>query len=53
MGTRGTKTFKYPQEKKSIEIPLLAASERGTGQTESHGDESWEMWCVDPAIAHS
>ncbi len=27
--TRGTETSKYPQEKKSTEIPLVAASERG------------------------
>ena len=27
--TRRTETSKYPQEKKSIEIPLVAASERG------------------------
>jgi hypothetical protein len=27
--TRGTETSKYPEEQKSIEIPLVAASERG------------------------
>ena len=27
--TRRTETSKYPQEKKSIEIPLVVASERG------------------------
>ena len=27
--TRGTETSKYPEEKKSIEIPSVAASERG------------------------
>ena len=27
--TRGTEPSKYPEEKKSIEIPLVAASERG------------------------
>ena len=27
--TRGTETSKYPQEKKSIEIPIVAASEMG------------------------
>ena len=31
--TRGTETSKYPEEEKSIEIPLVAASERGSGQT--------------------
>ena len=28
--TRGTETSKYPKEKKSTEIPLVAASETGT-----------------------
>ena len=28
--TWGTETSKYPEEKKSIEIPLVAASERGS-----------------------
>jgi len=31
--TRRTETSKYPQEKKSTEIPSVAASERGTAQT--------------------
>ena len=31
--TRGTETSKYPEEEKSIEIPLVVASERGTAQT--------------------
>ena len=31
--TWGTETSKYPQEKKSIEIPSVAASERGLAQT--------------------
>ena len=31
--TRGSETSQYPEEEKSIEIPLVAASERGTGQT--------------------
>ncbi len=30
--TRGTETSQYPEEKKSTEIPLVAASERGTAQ---------------------
>ena len=30
--TRGTETSKYPEEQKSTEIPLVAASERGTAQ---------------------
>ena len=31
--TGGTETSKYPEEEKSIEIPLVVASERGGGQT--------------------
>ena len=27
--TRGTETSNYPEEEKSIEMPLVAASERG------------------------
>ena len=30
--TRGTETSKYPEEKKSTEIPWVAASERGLAQ---------------------
>ena len=30
--TWGTETSKYPKEKKSTEIPLVAASERGAAQ---------------------
>ena len=30
--TRRTETSKYPEEKKSIETPLVVASESGTGQ---------------------
>ena len=33
--TRGSETSQYPQEEKSIEIPSVAASERGTAQTAS------------------
>ena len=29
----GTETSKYPEEKKSTEIPLVVASERGEAQT--------------------
>ena len=32
--TRGTETSQYPEEQKSTEILLVAASERGTAQTE-------------------
>ena len=31
--TQGTETSKYLEEKKSIEIPSVVASERGTAQT--------------------
>ena len=31
--TRGTETSKYPEEKKTIVIPLVVASERGRAQT--------------------
>ena len=31
--TEGTETSKYLEEEKSTEIPLVAASERGRGQT--------------------
>ena len=30
--TRGTEPSKYPEEKKSTEIPQVVASERGTAQ---------------------
>ncbi len=30
--TRRTESSKYPEEKKSIEIPLVAASERGPAE---------------------
>ena len=31
--TRGSETSQYPEEQKSNEIPLVAASERGIAQT--------------------
>ena len=31
--TRGTETSKYPEEEKSNEMPTVAASEEGRGQT--------------------
>ena len=33
--TQGTETSQYLEEEKSIEIPLVAASERGRAQTEA------------------
>ena len=35
--TRGTETSQYPEEKKSNEIALVAASERALAQTEVFG----------------
>ena len=32
-GTGGTETSKYPEEKKSNEIPIVVANELGTAQT--------------------
>ena len=32
-GTRGTETSKYPEEKKTIVIPKVVASEIGVAQT--------------------
>ncbi len=34
-----TETSKYPEEKKSIEIPLVVASEKGTGHSVLY--ENW------------
>ena len=42
--TPGIETSQYRQEKKTIVIPLLAASERGKGQTESSLEKEIEMW---------
>ena len=36
--TEGTETSKYLEERKSIEIPLVAASERGLVQTSQFTD---------------
>ena len=44
IGTRGIEASQYPQEKKSIEMPLVKAIEKGKGQTESSNDELEEMW---------
>ena len=33
VGTWGSETAQYPQEEKTIVIPLVVASERGRGQT--------------------
>ena len=42
--TPGIETSQYRQEKKIIMIPLLAASEKGIGQTESSLEREIEMW---------
>ena len=34
--TRGTETSKYPEEKKSTEIPQVVASERGAASVQKH-----------------
>ena len=48
--TRGTETSKYPEEEKSIEIPPVVASERGTGQT---GGSASAAGVVGPATSQS
>ena len=40
--TGGTETSKYLEEKKSTEIPLVVASERGRGQTK--GSNIFGVW---------
>ena len=40
--TQGTETSKYLQEKKSTEIPLVAASERGTAESLIFSGMFWE-----------
>ncbi len=41
--TRRTETSKYPEEKKSIEIPLVAASERGTAEQTVNSGTVWKV----------
>ncbi len=48
--TRGTETSKYPEEEKSTEIPPVAASERGGGQT---GGRASAAGVVGPLTAQS
>ena len=40
--TGGTETSKYPEEKKSTEIPPVAASERGTAQSLNQFVHQWK-----------
>ena len=47
--TRGTETSKYPEEKKSTEIPLVVVSERGPAQPRSASwTESEAGWKAPP-----
>jgi hypothetical protein len=46
-GTRGTESSQYPEEKKSIEIPLVVVSERGTAQT---GVAEWPAGLCHPGV---
>ena len=41
--TRGTETSKYPEEKKSTEIPSVAASERGTAYLAVNSGTIWKV----------
>ena len=59
-GTGGIETSKYPEEKKAIATPLVAASETGIAQTElvvkpggvaSSG--SWDLRVRAPDLAQS
>jgi hypothetical protein len=43
-GTGGSEASQYPQEKKSTEMPGVAASETGRGQTEPPSEELGGMW---------
>jgi hypothetical protein len=38
--TRGSETSQYPEEKKSKEIPSVAASERGGAQTDPNTEDA-------------
>ena len=39
--TSGSKTFQYREEKRTIVIPLVAASETGSAQTQPQNLDSW------------
>ena len=47
--TWGSETSQYPKEEKSNEIPIVAASEMGLGQTECLHSGLWTAYgiCVD------
>ena len=42
--TRGSETSQYPEERKSIETPLVVASERGSGDDCVRIQTGWETW---------
>ena len=42
--TQGTETSKYLQEEKSIEIPSVAASERGRADDRCGSGTAWKGW---------
>ncbi len=42
--TRGTETSQYPEERKSTETPLVAASERGLGDQCVRTGTVWKDW---------
>ena len=48
--TRGSETSQYPEEKKSTEIPPVAASERGRGQTVGHVPRGCRAPIYDPSV---
>ena len=41
--TRGTETSKYPEERKSIETPLVVASERGPADLRRVTGSNWKV----------
>ncbi len=41
--TRGSETSQYPEEKKSTEIPLVVASERGPGRAVTQTEQAGKL----------
>ncbi len=41
--TRGSETSQYPEEKKSTEIPLVVASERGPGRAPKQQESAGKL----------
>ncbi len=54
VGTPGTETSYYREEKKAIAMPEVTASETGTGQTEPGDESHWGCGVVDflQSLAH-